>query len=174
MTGLTYSSGEPIRVGDTVRRSRTAQSLYEVTDIRATGRPSVGLVPRYGYTRASTPIADAVAALVLVEEARPTTDLGLDLPLTRVVDAWDEGYRAGVHDATHPASSPTINPFQRSDVDADHVIAEAARAWWRADQRVTAEIEALDSVKAAHQRLTEALASEAAWLSRQPGQGAGS
>lgn len=43
MTGLTYSSGEPIRVGDTVRRSRTAQSLYEVTDIRATGRPSVGL-----------------------------------------------------------------------------------------------------------------------------------
>ena len=94
--------------------------------------------------------------------------------MTRVVDAWDEGYRAGVHDATHPASSPTINPYQRSDVDADHVIAEAARAWWRADQRVTAEIEALDSVKAAHQRLTEALASEAAWLSRQPGQGAGS
>ena len=91
----------------------------------------------------------------------------------RVVDAWDEGYRAGVHDATHPASSPTINPYQRSDVDADHVIAEAARAWWRADQRVTAEIEALDSVKAAHQRLTETLASEAAWLSRQPGQGAG-
>ena len=83
--------------------------------------------------------------------------------MTRVVDAWDEGYRAGVHDATHPASSPTINPYQRSDVDADHVIAEAARAWWRADQRVTAEIEALDSVKAAHQRLTEALASEAAW-----------
>ena len=93
--------------------------------------------------------------------------------MTRVVDAWDEGYRAGVHDATHPASSPTINPYQRSDVDADHVIAEAARAWWRVDQRVTAEIEALDSVKAAHQRLTEALASEAAWLSRQPGQGAG-
>lgn len=93
--------------------------------------------------------------------------------MTRVVDAWDEGYRAGVHDATHPASSPTINPYQRSDVDADHVIAEAARAWWRADRRVTAEIEALDSVKAAHQRLTEALASEAAWLSRQPGQGAG-
>ena len=93
--------------------------------------------------------------------------------MTRVVDAWDEGYRAGVHDATHPASSPTVNPYQRSDVDADHVIAEAARAWWRADQRVTAEIEALDSVKAAHQRLTETLASEAAWLSRQPGQGAG-
>ena len=82
MTGLTYSSGEPIRVGDTVRRSRTAQSLYEVTDIRATGRPSVGLVPRYGYTRASAIGVDAVAALVLVEEARPTTDLGLDLPLT--------------------------------------------------------------------------------------------
>lgn len=55
--------------------------------------------------------------------------------MTRVVDAWDEGYRAGVHDATHPASSPTINPYQRSDVDADHVIAEAARAWWRAGQR---------------------------------------
>ena len=52
-------------------------------------------------------------------------------------------------------------------------LAEAARAWWRADQRVTAEIEALDSVKAAHQRLTEALASEAVWLSRQPGQCAG-
>lgn len=87
MTGLTYSSGEPIRVGDTVRRSRTAQSLYEVTDIRATGRPSVGLVPRYGYTRygytrASAIGVDAVAALVLVEEARPTTGLGLDLPLT--------------------------------------------------------------------------------------------
>lgn len=89
MTGLTYSSGEPIRVGDTVRRSRTAQSLYEVTDIRATGRPSVGLVPRYGYTRygytrawASAIGVDAVAALVLVEEARPTTDFGLDLPLT--------------------------------------------------------------------------------------------
>ena len=49
--------------------------------------------------------------------------------MTRVVDAWDEGYRAGVHDATHPASSPTVNPYQRSDVDADHVIAEAARAW---------------------------------------------
>jgi hypothetical protein len=81
-TTLTYSSGEPIRVGDTVRRSRTAQSLYEVTDIRATGRPSVGLVPRYGYTRASAIGVDAVAALVLVEEARPTTDLGLDLPLT--------------------------------------------------------------------------------------------
>lgn len=80
MTGLTYSSDEPIRVGDTVRRSRTAQSLYEVTDIRATGRPSVGLVPRYGYTRASAIGVDAVAALVLVEEARPTTDLGLDLP----------------------------------------------------------------------------------------------
>ena len=82
MTGLTYSSGEPIRVGDTVRRSRTAQSLYEVTDIRVTGRPSVGLVPRYGYTRASAIGVDAVAALVLVEEARPTTDLGIDLPLT--------------------------------------------------------------------------------------------
>lgn len=82
MTGLTYSSGEPIRVGDTVRRSRTAQSLYEVTDIRATGRPSVGLVPRYGYTRASAIGVDAVAALVLVEEARPTADLGIDLPLT--------------------------------------------------------------------------------------------
>ena len=65
-----------------VRRSRTAQSLYEATDIRAAGRPSVGLVPRYGYTRASAIGVDAVAALVLVEEARPTTDLGLDLPLT--------------------------------------------------------------------------------------------
>lgn len=104
---------------------------------------------------------------------RPAADARGDRPMTRVVDAWDEGYEAGVHDATHPASSPTINPYQRSDVDADHVIAEAARAWWRADQRVTAEIEALDSVKAAHQRLTESLASEAAWLSRQPGQGAG-
>lgn len=102
--------------------------------------------------------------------------------MTRVVDAWDEGYEAGRDDVlgystTREARTP--NPYQRSDVDADHVIAEAARAWWRADQRVTAEIEALDSVKAAHQRwrgllrLTEALASEAAWLSRQPGQGAG-
>ena len=97
--------------------------------------------------------------------------------MTRVVEAWDEGYEAGRDDVlgystTREARTP--NPYQRSDVDADHVIAEAARAWWRADQRVTAEIEALDSVKAAHQRLTEALASEAAWLSRQPGQGAGS
>ena len=96
--------------------------------------------------------------------------------MTRVVDAWDEGYEAGRDDVlgystTREARTP--NPYQRSDVDAEHVIAEAARAWWRADQRVTAEIEALDSVKAAHQRLTEALASEAAWLSRQPGQGAG-
>ena len=103
--------------------------------------------------------------------------------MTRVVEAWDEGYEAGRDDVlgystTREARTP--NPYQRSDVDADHVIAEAARAWWRADQRVTAsestaaEIEALDSVKAAHQRLTESLASESVWLSRQPVQGAGS
>ena len=60
--------------------------------------------------------------------------------MTRVVEAWDEGYEAGRDDVlgystTREARTP--NPYQRSDVDADHVIAEAA------------------------------------WLSRQPGQGAG-
>ena len=87
--------------------------------------------------------------------------------MTRVVDAWDEGYRAGVHDATHPASSPTINPYQRSDVDADHVIAEAARAWHRS-------VRASDATGAdtSGQQLVAALDAEAAWLSRQPGQGA--
>ena len=81
--------------------------------------------------------------------------------MTRVVDAWDEGYRAGVHDATHPASSPTINPYQRSDVDADHVIAEAARAWHRS-------VRASDATGAdtAGQQLVAALDAEAAWLSR--------
>ena len=109
--------------------------------------------------------------------------------MTRVVDAWDEGYEAGVHDATHPASSPTVNPYQRSDVDADHVIAESARAWHRA--RITARAEtdrlldddgpaqtrqvnqSVDAEVWAQWRLSEALASEAAWLSRQPGQDAG-
>ena len=75
------------------------------------------------------------------------------------------------------------------DVDADHVIAESARAWHRA--RITARAEtdrlldddgpaqtrqvnqSVDAEVWAQWRLSEALASEAAWLSRQPGQGAG-
>lgn len=55
MTGLTYSSGDPIRVGDTVRYPQARRAPWP--------------------ERREEPA-------VLVEEARPTTDLGLDLPLT--------------------------------------------------------------------------------------------
>ena len=104
--------------------------------------------------------------------------------MTRVVDAWDEGYEAGRDDVlgystTREARTP--NPYQRSDVDADHVIAEAARAWHRALLRCVGETEMEidgvnleDAADAAGQRLVESLDAEAAWLSRQPGQGAGS
>ena len=50
--------------------------------------------------------------------------------MTRVVEAWDEGYEAGRDDVlgySTPREARTPNPYQRSDVDADHVIAEAAR-----------------------------------------------
>ena len=94
----------------------------------------------------------------------------MDRLMTRVVDAWDEGYEAGRDDVlgystTREARTP--NPYQRSDVDADHVIAEAARAWHRS-------VRASDATGAdtAGQQLVAALDAEAAWLSRQPGQGA--
>jgi hypothetical protein len=78
----TYSDGTPIQVGDIVRRGR-GRVDYRVADILPYGdQACVHLKPLTGYGSASAIGAEAIAALVLVEEARPTTDLGLDLPLT--------------------------------------------------------------------------------------------
>ena len=88
-------------------------------------------------------------------------------------------YRAGHYDARRQDAYPdrTLNPYQRYHVDADHAIAEAARAWHRALLRCPGEadieIDGVNLADAAGQRLVETLDAEAAWLSRQPGQGAG-
>ena len=89
--------------------------------------------------------------------------------MTRVVDAWDAGYRAGHYDARRQDAYPdrTLNPYERYHVDADHAIAEAARAWHRSARASDAT-----GADTAGQQLVAALDAEAAWLSRQPGQGA--
>lgn len=78
-------------------------------------------------------------------------------------------YRAGHYDARRQDAYPdrTLNPYQRYHVDADHAIAEAARAWHRSARASDAT-----GADTAGQQLVAALDAEAAWLSRQPGQGA--
>ena len=66
MSTLHYANGQPIELGDLVRRSAAARTLYRVDQLRPDG---VGLQPATGYTHASAITPAAIAKLVLVARA---------------------------------------------------------------------------------------------------------
>lgn len=69
MNSITYTDGTPVQVGDLVRRSKTAKTVYVVNQVvDHAGEPVVWLGPHTGYTSASVYGSHAIKTLVKVVE----------------------------------------------------------------------------------------------------------
>ena len=70
MINLAYSTGQPIRVGDVVKRGPKATATYLVDKLQMSGnQPVIGLAPYSGYTSASAFGVEEIARLVLLDPA---------------------------------------------------------------------------------------------------------
>lgn len=68
MNSITYTDGTPVQVGDMVRRSKTAKTVYVISGISDIQghEPAVFLSPHSGYTAASVFGTHAIRSLIKV------------------------------------------------------------------------------------------------------------